>query len=195
MHEAEHPMPVLYDNWKDRAGGGRGSGWETHGYPWLTHTDEPQNPSQYCNHPPIKINKKEKKRKWDSEHKPCVERPQLMVSIRTKNKVLRFLVSTLLYVPVILKCLYVLGSPAVLLKNAKLLGLILRASWLVDGMEPENIFLLSSPLWFKCKWTPLGDRVQQLLRRPPKFAHDIYTHFIYFLVHLSQFFLCQWAHD
>ena len=35
----------------------------THVYLWLTHTDVPQNPSQYCNCPPIKINPFKIKRK------------------------------------------------------------------------------------------------------------------------------------
>ena len=40
--------------------GGRreeGSGWGTHVYPWPIHADVWQKPSQYCNYPPIKINK------------------------------------------------------------------------------------------------------------------------------------------
>ena len=46
--------------WRDMVGRevveGFGKGG-THVYPWLIHVDVWQKPSQYCNYPPIKINK------------------------------------------------------------------------------------------------------------------------------------------
>ena len=49
MHEAGHPKPVLGDNpeGEGEEGGGKGV---------LIHVDVWQNPSQYCNYPPSKIN-------------------------------------------------------------------------------------------------------------------------------------------
>ena len=60
MHEAGHPKMAHWDNtegwgWE---GGGRGvQDGETHVHPWLIHFNVWQNPLQYCNQPPIKINK------------------------------------------------------------------------------------------------------------------------------------------
>ena len=60
MHEAGHPKMAHWDNtegwgWE---GGGRGvQDGETHVHPWLIHVSVWQNPLQYCNQPPIKINK------------------------------------------------------------------------------------------------------------------------------------------
>jgi len=41
MHEAGHPMLVLWDNQRDRVGGRweGGSGWGGHVYLWLIHVD------------------------------------------------------------------------------------------------------------------------------------------------------------
>ena len=41
--------------WGERWEGG--SGWGTHAHPWLIHVNVWQRPPQYCNWPPIKINK------------------------------------------------------------------------------------------------------------------------------------------
>ena len=57
MHEAEHPKLVLWDNLEGQGGEvGRGFriGW-THVCLWPIHVDVWQNPSQYCNYPPIKL--------------------------------------------------------------------------------------------------------------------------------------------
>ena len=46
--------------WRDEVGREVGGGfWRkgTHVCPWLIHVDVWQRPSQYCNYPPIKINK------------------------------------------------------------------------------------------------------------------------------------------
>ena len=46
--------------WRDRVGREVEEGFRkggTHVYPWLIHVDVWQKPSQYCNYPPIKINK------------------------------------------------------------------------------------------------------------------------------------------
>ena len=61
MHEAGPSKPVLWDN-PERWGGegsGREAGFrmgETHVHLWLIHVGIWQNPPQYCNYPPIKIN-------------------------------------------------------------------------------------------------------------------------------------------
>ena len=41
------------------------SGWGIHVHPWLIHVNVEQKPLQYCNYPPIKINKLIKKKKKD----------------------------------------------------------------------------------------------------------------------------------
>ena len=60
MHEAGHSKLVLWDNLEGWGGEGGGRGVQdrgTHVHPWLTHVDVWQKPPQYCNYPPIKINK------------------------------------------------------------------------------------------------------------------------------------------
>ena len=59
MHEAGQSKTVLWDNpegWGGRRDVGGGSGSGGHMHPWVIHVDVWQNPPQYCNSPPIKIN-------------------------------------------------------------------------------------------------------------------------------------------
>ena len=60
MHEAGHSKLVLWDSpegWggEEREGGVQDGG--THVHLWLIHVNVCQNPPQYCNYPPFKINK------------------------------------------------------------------------------------------------------------------------------------------
>ena len=51
MHETGHPKPVLWDNLEGQGEEGGSNGVRdrgTHVYPWLTHVDVWQKPSQYC---------------------------------------------------------------------------------------------------------------------------------------------------
>ena len=58
MHEAGHSKLVLRDNPDGCGGEGGGRGVQDggHMHPWVIHVDVWQNPPQYCNSPPIKIN-------------------------------------------------------------------------------------------------------------------------------------------
>ena len=59
MHEVGHSKPVLWDNpvgWDGvEREVGRGFRMGGHMQTWLIHADVWQNPPQYCNYPPIKI--------------------------------------------------------------------------------------------------------------------------------------------
>ena len=61
MQKAKPPKLVLQDNPEGQGGEGVGAGVQdvggTHVYLWLIHADVWQKASQYCNYPPIKINR------------------------------------------------------------------------------------------------------------------------------------------
>ena len=64
MNEAGHPTSALGDKLEGWSGERGASGVQdegTHVHPWLIHVDAWQKPPQYCNYPPIKINKLIKK--------------------------------------------------------------------------------------------------------------------------------------
>ena len=59
MHETGCSGLVYWDDPEGWDGDGGGSGVQdggTHVHPWLIHVNVWQNPLQYCNWPPIKIN-------------------------------------------------------------------------------------------------------------------------------------------
>ena len=87
-----------------------------------------------------------------------------------------------------------LGITSSDLEKCKLLGLTLRASRLVDHVGPRNLYFYWAALCNSNASGPYSGTVYNtiwLLKRAPKFACDIYTHFSSFLgsplSHISSF--------